>query len=119
MTMNPASTAPTVPKAVAKAFATISNRALWWPTVNADEIERKYIDDAGVELLEAAAVDQSPSGWAVNDGNAKMAGIDGEAVKSWADLDMEPDHIEEHAIKFLRRYRAASVRNVSLTMRKS
>jgi NADH dehydrogenase (ubiquinone) 1 alpha subcomplex subunit 9 len=107
MTMNPASTAPTVPKALAKAFATISNRALWWPTVNADDIERKYIDDFGVDLMEAAAAEQKPSGWAANEGNAKMVGIDGEAIKSWADLDMEPDHVEEHAIKFLRRYRAA------------
>lgn len=107
MTMNPASTAPTVPKAIAKAFATISNRALWWPTVNADDIERKYIDDFGVDLMEAAAADQKPSGWAADGGNQKMVGIDGEAIKSWADLDMEPDHVEEHAIKFLRRYRAA------------
>lgn len=107
MTMKPVSTAPTVPKPVAKAFGTVINRALWWPITNADEIERKYIDDIGVDIIEGQQVEEKPQGWAADEISAKMVGVDGEAVKSWADLDMAPDHIEEHAIKFLRRYRSS------------
>lgn len=107
MTMKPVSTAPTVPKPVAKAFGTVINRALWWPTTNADEIERKYINDYGVDIDDGQDVAEKPSGWGDANIKAKMVGIDGEAIKSWADLDIEPDHIEEHAIKFLRRYRSA------------
>jgi NADH dehydrogenase (ubiquinone) 1 alpha subcomplex subunit 9 len=106
-TMRPVSNFPTVPKPLAKLFATLVNRGVWWPTVSPDEIERKYIDDIGVNApaLRAAA-EQKPSGWE-GDKTVKIAGIDGEPVKGWAELGIEPDLMEEHAIKYLRMYRAA------------
>jgi len=107
MTMHPLSTAPTVPKPVALAFASVINRALWWPTVSPDEIERRYIDDVGVDAYDAPAADLSPAGWQAVEGAKKAVGTDGEAIKTFAELDMSPDYIEEHAIKFLRRYRAS------------
>jgi NADH dehydrogenase (ubiquinone) 1 alpha subcomplex subunit 9 len=33
-----------LPKAVLKPLAEVLNRALWWPTINADEVEREFID---------------------------------------------------------------------------
>lgn len=107
MTMKPVSSAPTLPKPIATALATLLNRGLWWPTVSPDEIERKYIDDFGVDAMSKVEVEEKPAGWAVPGGPAKMTGIDGEAVKSWGELDIYPDQIEEHAIKYLRRYRSA------------
>jgi NADH dehydrogenase (ubiquinone) 1 alpha subcomplex subunit 9 len=107
MTMTPVSTAPTLPKPIAKLIATALNRGLWWPTVSPDEIERKYIDDIGVEAYAAALGEAKPSGWAEDAVVGGMTGIDGEAVKSWRELNIEPELIEEHAIKYLRRYRSA------------
>ncbi|WVQ84101.1 hypothetical protein IAT38_006246 [Cryptococcus sp. DSM 104549] len=107
-TLRPKTSAPTLPKPVALFLANCLNRGLWWPTISPDEIERKYIDDAGADAFEIAAAGEGegPSGW--NVGKAvQMTGVDGEPVKSWADLDMEPDTLEEHAIKVLRRYRPA------------
>jgi NADH dehydrogenase (ubiquinone) 1 alpha subcomplex subunit 9 len=104
-TMKPAANYPTPPKALAKLVATAMNRGIWWPTVSPDEIERKYIDDAGLEALFAPQEDAKPGGWGQPVGKAAMTGIDGEPVKSWADLDIEPSLIEQHAIKYLRRYR--------------
>lgn len=109
MTLNPVSTAPAIPKSAAMAFATIINRALWFPTVSPDEIERKFIDDIGADDLLAPVEDTKPAGWATEGLKAKMTGVDGEPVKSWRDLDIEPDFIEEHAIKYLRRYRSSYV----------
>lgn len=108
MTMKPPSSAPTLPKPVAMAMATVLNRALWWPTVSPDEITRKYIDDIGVEsaLAHLAEAEQKPSGWATEMGG-KIVGVDGEPVKGFSDLDIEPSFIEEHAIKHLRRYRSS------------
>ncbi|CAD6573292.1 MAG: hypothetical protein TREMPRED_000769 [Tremellales sp. Tagirdzhanova-0007] len=103
-TMKPVPNYPTVPQGLAKLFATILNRALWWPTVSPDEIERKYVDDAGLETLFAPQQESKPSGWGTS-GSAAMRGIDGEPVKGWAELDIEPALIEHHAIKYLRRYR--------------
>ncbi|KAL7418564.1 Protein-lysine N-methyltransferase efm5 [Cryptotrichosporon argae] len=107
MTLKPTSTALTVPKPLAKLFATLVNRGLWWPTVSPDEIERRYIDDAGAQLL-AESNEQGPSGWASANQSSAQTGVDGEPVKSWGQLAMTPDHIEEHAIKYVRRYRSAA-----------
>ena len=106
MTMKPVSSAPSLPKPIAKMLATLLNRGLWWPTVSPDEIERKYIDDFGVDALSNTQVEEKPAGWQGTE-VAKMVGVDGEAVKSWGELDIFPDQIEEHAIKYLRRYRSA------------
>ena len=47
ITYNPASSAPTVPKAAALALARAA-QAVWWPLLSPDEVERRYIDDADV-----------------------------------------------------------------------
>ncbi len=106
-TMKPVPNYPSVPKVLAKLVATAMNRGIWWPTVSPDEIERKYIDDAGLDGLFAPAEEAKPSGWAKAVGTDAMTGIDGEPVKGWADLDIEPGLIEQHGIKYLRRYRDA------------
>jgi len=105
-TMKPVSNFPSIPEPIAKLFATLVNRGVWWPTVSPDEIERRFIDDIGVDAasIRAAAADK-PSGWA-REATVKILGVDGEPVKSWAELDIEPDLVEEHAIKYLRMYRA-------------
>ena len=104
-TMKPIPNYPTVPKSVAKLVATALNRGIWWPTVSPDEIERKYIDDAGLDSVFAPVEQIKPSGWGKPLGSDAMTGIDGEPVKGWAELDIDPASIEEHAIKYLRRYR--------------
>lgn len=48
LTFNPPSRAPVVPKAIAKILADITSRAVWWPTISADEVVRRYIDDVDV-----------------------------------------------------------------------
>ena len=108
LTLKPVSSAPVLPKPVAMLLATIFNRAMWWPTISPDEVERKYIDDFGVDAFEAAKGDTRPAGWAAASlSNAGKTGVDGEPVRSWADLGIEPETVEEHAIKYLRRYRSA------------
>jgi NADH dehydrogenase (ubiquinone) 1 alpha subcomplex subunit 9 len=99
--------APILPKPIATLIASVLNRALWWPTVSPDEVIRKYIDDASASPRVAAQ--DVPAGWEepVATGLEAMRGVNGEAVKSWADLNIEPETIEEHAIKYLRRYRTA------------
>ena len=47
ITYNPASRAPTVPKAAALALARAA-QAVWWPLLSPDEVERRFIDDADV-----------------------------------------------------------------------
>ena len=48
ITYNPPTRAPTVPKAAALALSKAS-RAIWWPALSPDEVERRYIDDSQVE----------------------------------------------------------------------
>ncbi|OXG99912.1 NADH dehydrogenase (ubiquinone) 1 alpha subcomplex 9, partial [Cryptococcus neoformans A1-35-8] len=105
LVLQPVSTAPTLPKPVALLLAKLVNRGLWWPTTSPDEIERMYIDDAGADAFQIKP--SGPAGWNTPSG-IDMVGVDGEPVKSWADLDIEPDTIAEHAIKPLRRYRSAA-----------
>jgi len=47
LTYNPPSRAPVLPKVIARALAT-SAQAVWWPALNPDEVERRYIDDSDV-----------------------------------------------------------------------
>ncbi|KAK4689809.1 NADH dehydrogenase (ubiquinone) 1 alpha subcomplex subunit 9, partial [Tremellales sp. Uapishka_1] len=107
MTYKPISSAPDLPKPIAKLIATALNRGLWWPTISPDEIERKYIDDIGVEAYSPQTENQ-PTGWAKAHVIGGLKGIDGEDVKGWAELDITPETVEEHAIKYLRRYRSAA-----------
>lgn len=100
--------APSIPKAIAKAFASVTNRAIWWPTVSPDEIERRFINDAGVEAMTPVDNSAFPGGWGPEAKNDILPGIDGEPVKGWAELNITPDYIEEHAIKYIRRYRSAA-----------
>lgn len=67
-----------VPKFALKFAATLADKP-WWPMLNPDEVERRYIDDL----------------------------LDEPGTKSWADLGMEPDEIEDVALTYLRRYRPA------------
>ena len=101
--------APMLPKPVAMAISTVLNRALWWPTISPDEVTRKYIDDVGAEIKPVE--EGVPAGWETQEasGLASVSGVNGEAFKSWEDLNIDPETIEEHAIKYLRRYRSAYV----------
>lgn len=108
LTMKPMNKAPEVPKAVAMAFAKFVNKAIWWPTVSPDEIERKFINDAGIEALEPIDTSAYPDGWAPAQQSSIIPGVDGEPVKTFADLAISPDHIEEWAIRYVRRYRSSA-----------
>ncbi|KAN0062274.1 Protein-lysine N-methyltransferase efm5 [Thecaphora frezii] len=67
------------PKFALKAIASVGELA-WWPMLTKDEVIRRYIDDLP----------------------------DAPGTKSWADLAIEPDTLEETAIVYLRRYRSAT-----------
>lgn len=108
LTMKPMNKAVEVPKSVALAFAKLVNKAIWWPTVSPDEIERKYINDAGIEALEPLDTSAYPDGWAPSQQSSIIPGVDGEPVKTFADLAISPDHIEEWAIRYVRRYRSSA-----------
>lgn len=108
--------APNLPKPIAMAFAKVVNRALWWPTISPDEVERKYIDDKYTSAkINNAGV---PAGWEASaaEGIENAVGVNGEAVKSWAELGIEPELIEEHAIKYLRRFRSAATFDAPVEM---
>lgn len=56
-----------VPKAILKPAANILNKALWWPVISADEVEREFIDqqidpsaktfkDLGIEPAELSSL---------------------------------------------------------------
>lgn len=47
ITYNPPSRAPVLPKAVAAVLAKAA-QSVWWPALNPDEVERRYIDDVDV-----------------------------------------------------------------------
>ncbi len=66
-----------VPK-FAMRLATRAGDQAWWPMLSPDELERRYVDDLP----------------------------DAPGTKSWADLGMEPDKIEDVAITYLRMYRS-------------
>ena len=105
--MKPRPYIPGVPKFVAKIFAGLINRFIWWPTMSPDEVERKYINDAGSlwgEVARAARNQPKPFGWE-SGLEQKYYGINGEVAKSWADLDIRPGLLQEQAVKYLRSYR--------------
>ncbi|GAC95510.1 hypothetical protein PHSY_003086 [Pseudozyma hubeiensis SY62] len=64
------------PKIAMKLAAKVADLA-WWPMLSPDEVVRRYIDDLP----------------------------DAPGTKSWADLAMTPDTLEETAAPYLRRYR--------------
>ncbi|KAJ2913922.1 hypothetical protein MD484_g6504, partial [Candolleomyces efflorescens] len=47
VTLRPPSKAPTVPKAVAEAIASVG-KTVWWPALSPDEVARRFIDDSEV-----------------------------------------------------------------------
>lgn len=100
---------PTIPKPAIMAIAKILNKSLWWPTINPDEMTRKYIDDAGVAHSLYSPDSSKPQGWNLDDAPKAITGVDGEPVKGFADLNITPDLIEDHAQKYLRRYREECV----------
>ncbi|TIB62917.1 hypothetical protein E3P78_02144 [Wallemia ichthyophaga] len=77
--------APSVPKALAKAVAKVMDKSLWWQTMSEDEVERRYIDD--------------------------LPGIPA-GHKSWNDLEMMPDIMEDVSIPYVRRFRSATTSNL-------
>ena len=102
-----ASFVPPLPKFIAETMAALLNRFVWFPTVCPDEIRRKFIDDAGTALETALAqlkTKDYPKGWAPQM-DTKKYGVNGEIAKSWADLDIEPSKLQDHAVKYLRIYR--------------
>lgn len=58
--------------------AKVTDKAAWWGMLSADEVDRRYVDDLADEP----------------------------GTKSWGDLGMTPDRIEDVAIVYLRRYRS-------------
>ena len=66
-----------VPKPLLKLATKVADLA-WWPMLNPDELDRRYIDDLPDEP----------------------------ATKSWADLGIEPENLEDVAITYMRRYRS-------------
>ncbi|CAO1629071.1 unnamed protein product [Sympodiomycopsis kandeliae] len=66
-----------IPKSLFKP-ALKAGELVWWPMFNSDELERRFIDDLPDEP----------------------------GTKSWSDLGMTPDVLEEVAITYLRRYRS-------------
>jgi NADH dehydrogenase (ubiquinone) 1 alpha subcomplex subunit 9 len=78
---------PNFPKPVLMLAAKLWNLA-WWQTLSPDEVTRRYIDD--VTLAEEAV----------------GSGVNGEMLKGFAELGIEPDVLEDVAIMYLRRYRS-------------
>lgn len=61
---------------------------VWWKTVSPDEVTRRYLDDvSAAEELRAV-------------------GVNGELLKGFAELGIEPDVVEDAAITYLRRHRS-------------
>jgi len=103
--------APVLPKPIALAIATVLNRALWWPTISPDEVKRKYIDDAFSHAVTENS--SAPAGWSSGKQHIDATvGVNGEATKTWQDLGIEPEVIENIAISILRRYRSAATYDV-------
>ncbi|PWN24771.1 putative NADH2 dehydrogenase 40K chain [Jaminaea rosea] len=67
-----------VPHWALRLAASITDKAAWWGMLSADEVDRRMVDDLPDEA----------------------------GTKSWADLGMTPDKIEDVAIVYLRRYRS-------------
>lgn len=106
-TLKKLGSAMTIPRPVIEFAAQILNRAIWWPTISPDEIRRMYMDDLGVSSHLSRPDPTIPSGWGGEAIPSPFLGVDGEAVKGFADLGISPDLVEEHAQKYLRRFRNA------------
>jgi len=65
-----------IPKPLLLTASKVADLA-WWPMLSPDEVERRYLDDKADEV----------------------------GTKSWAELGIVPDDVEEVAITYLRRYR--------------
>ncbi|KAM0792101.1 hypothetical protein ACM66B_004805 [Microbotryomycetes sp. NB124-2] len=70
---------PNFPKPLLMAMARVWD-LIWWPTLSPDEVTRRYISDADI----------APG------------------LKTFADLQIEADDLEVHAITYLRRYRSSA-----------
>lgn len=108
-TMKPKADVMSIPKPIAMLLASFFNRALWWPTMSPDEVERRYIDDIGVDQFYKPEDSARPDGWDDKTDKFQMYGVNGEPVKTWSDLNIEPTLLEETAIRYLRRYRTSCV----------
>jgi len=63
---------------------------VWWPTVSPDEVKRRFINDLEIDAVK-------------------------EGYKTFADLNIEPDTLENLAIIYLRRYRSSSYYDMPIT----
>lgn len=70
-----------IPKPLLKLFATLTNKFLWWPTMDADFVERQNIDERTDTQIRH-----------LRDGSLSVA-------ESWDRVGIEPDTMEEHALK--------------------
>ncbi|KAL0960640.1 hypothetical protein HGRIS_005669 [Hohenbuehelia grisea] len=84
VTLRPPSGAPIVPKKLAEVISKVAQN-VWWPIVSPDEIERRYIDDAGTDGSQTEE----------------------ELLKDWDLVEVHPSEIEAHALTYLRRFRSA------------
>ncbi|KAL4402601.1 Protein-lysine N-methyltransferase Efm5 [Malassezia pachydermatis] len=66
-----------VPRFLFSAVAKLGEKVAWWPMFNADEVTRRFIDE-----------------------------VPEEGTKTFADLDIVPDLLEDVAIVYLRRFRS-------------
>lgn len=80
VTYNPLTSGLSMPKAIALLLARAAQLP-WWPMISPDEVERRYISDRSAQ----------------------------DVPGDWEKLGVEPEPLELHAIKFLRRYRSVCV----------
>lgn len=66
-----------VPKSLFSIVAKLGEKSVWWPMFNADEVKRRFIDE-----------------------------VPADGTKTFADLGIQPDVLEDVAIMYLRRYRS-------------
>lgn len=72
-----------LPKPIMQLIASLSNRFIWWPTMDSDQIERKYIDE-------------------LSDRQIRMAGKGLSAEASWRALDIIPDALEDEIARYVK-----------------
>lgn len=71
-----------VPKPILSTVASLTNRFIWWPTMDADRVERMFIDDRSDQLIRKGKEGLS-------------------AKESWELAGVTPEKMEDHAIKFV------------------
>jgi NADH dehydrogenase (ubiquinone) 1 alpha subcomplex subunit 9 len=73
-----------VPKPIMQAIAYLTNRFIWWPTMDPDLIERKYVDEPSDRKIMLSA-----NGGLTSD-------------ESWKALDIVPDTLEDNIAQYIK-----------------